>query len=66
MEAIAEAERYRRLNHYHDKEVKEDEVDVRKLNAIYQFAKAVPLLVVPAAHSSDKGNGKKRKRGQER
>ena len=33
----------------------------RKLSAIYQFAKAMPLLFVPSSHIKDGGN-KKRKR----
>jgi len=35
-------------------------VDTRKLSAIYQFALAMPLLFVPAAHT--KASNKKRKR----
>ena len=36
-------------------------LDGRKLSAIYQFATAMPMLFVPATHH-DKGNIKKRKR----
>ena len=37
----------------------------RKLSAIYQFAKAMPLLFVPASHVI-KGENNKRKRGRDK
>ena len=36
-------------------------IDERKLSAIYQFARAMPLLFVPTSHI--KGESNKRKRG---
>ena len=39
---------------------KEYGIEERKLSAIFQFAKAMPLLSVPASHCN--GNDKKRKR----
>ena len=35
-------------------------IEERKLSAIFQFAKAMPVLFVPASHGN--GNDKKRKR----
>ena len=38
-------------------------IDERKLSAMYQFAKAMPLMFVPASHN--KGGNNKRKRGSD-
>ena len=37
--------------------------DSRKLSAVFQFAKAMPLLFVTASHIKKGANNKKRKRG---
>ena len=38
-------------------------VDERKLSAMYQFAKAMPLLFVPASHIK-RGNNKRKRDGR--
>ena len=38
-------------------------IDSRKLSAVFQFAKAMPLLFVTASHIKKGANNKKRKRG---
>ena len=44
------------------KKVESAIVNIRKLSAIFQFAKAMPVLFVPASHIK-KDDNKKRKRG---
>lgn len=68
-EAIADEDEDGSVYRFHE-ELEEDStddesegdynLDARKLSAIYQFAQAMPLLIVPVSHIKE--NDKKRKR----